>query len=77
MRFKKGNRWKSRKSEIRYKVWRKNVFELNKAKRGLRRYYVCVRNVVKDERQHECSMHIIVRVGIDSPMIDTIGLTEW
>ncbi len=36
-----------------------------------------VRNVVKDERQHECSMHIIVRVGIDSPMIDTIGLTEW
>ena len=41
MRFKKGNRWKSRKSEIRYRVWRKNVFELNKAKRGLRRYYVC------------------------------------
>ena len=41
MRFKKGNRWKSRKSEIRYRTWRKNVFELNKAKKGLRRYYVC------------------------------------
>ena len=41
MRFKKGNRWKSRTSEIRYRTWRKNVFELNKAKRGLSRYYVC------------------------------------
>ena len=39
MKFKKGNRWKSSKSEIRYKTWRKNVFELNKAKKGLRRYY--------------------------------------
>ena len=41
MRFKKGNRWKSSKGQLRYKTWRKNVFELNKAKRGLRRYYVC------------------------------------
>ena len=41
MRFKKGNRWKSSKSEIRYKVWRKNVFELNRAKKGLRKFYVC------------------------------------
>ena len=41
MKFKKGNRWKSSKSELKYKVWRKNVFELNKAKKGLRKYYVC------------------------------------
>ena len=41
MRFKKGNRWKSSKGELRYRTWRKNVFELNKAKKGLRRYYVC------------------------------------
>ena len=41
MKFKKGNRWKSSKSELRYRTWRKNVFELNKAKKGLRRYYVC------------------------------------
>ena len=41
MKFKKGNRWKSSRSELKYKVWRKNVFELNKAKKGLRKYYVC------------------------------------
>ena len=41
MKFKKGNRWKSSKSELKYKVWRKNVFELNKAKKGLRKFYVC------------------------------------
>ena len=41
MKFKKGNRWKSSKSELRYKTWRKNVFELNRAKKGLRKYYVC------------------------------------
>ena len=41
MRFKKGNRWKSSKGQLRYKTWRKNVFELNKAKKGLRKYYVC------------------------------------
>ena len=41
MRFKKGNRWKSGKGELRYKTWRKNVFELNKAKKGLSKYYVC------------------------------------
>ena len=41
MRFKPGNRWKSSKGELKYKVWRKVVFELNKAKRGLRKYYVC------------------------------------
>ena len=41
MKFKSGNRWKNSKSELRYKTWRKNVFELNKAKKGLRRYYVC------------------------------------
>ena len=43
MKFKPGNRWKSSRSEIRYKTWRKMVFELNKRKRGLSRYYVCVK----------------------------------
>ena len=41
MKFKKGNRWKSSKSELRYRTWRKNVFELNKRKRGLSKFYVC------------------------------------
>ena len=41
MKFKKGNRWRSSKGQLRYKTWRKNVFELNKAKKGLRKYYVC------------------------------------
>ena len=41
MRFKKGNRWKSSKSEVRYKTWRKIVFELNKRKRGVSKFYVC------------------------------------
>ena len=41
MKFKPGNRWKSSKSELRYKIWRKNVFELNKAKKGLSKCYVC------------------------------------
>lgn len=41
MKFKPGNRWKTSKSELKYKVWRKSVFELNRAKKGLRRFYVC------------------------------------
>ena len=41
MKFKKGNRWKNSKSELRYRTWRKNVFELNKGKKGLRKFYVC------------------------------------
>ena len=41
VKFKKGNRWKSSRGELRYKAWRKSVFELNRAKKGLRRYYVC------------------------------------
>ena len=41
VKWKKGNRWKSSKSELRYKIWRKNVFELNKAKKGLSKCYVC------------------------------------
>tara|TARA_Y100000034_G_scaffold16835_1_gene18178 strand:+ start:424 stop:777 length:354 start_codon:yes stop_codon:yes gene_type:complete len=41
VKFKPGDRWKSSKGELRYKVWRKNVFELNKAKKGLSKYYVC------------------------------------
>ena len=43
MKFKKGNRWRGAKGQIRYKTWRKNVFELNKRKVGLSRYYVCVK----------------------------------
>ena len=30
MRFKKGNRWKSSSGELKYRTWRKMVFELNK-----------------------------------------------
>ena len=41
LKFKKGNRWKSSKSEVRYKSWRKSVFILNKAKVGSGRWYVC------------------------------------
>ena len=43
MRFKKGNRWKGSKGQLRYKTWRKNVFELNKGKYGYQKYYVCVK----------------------------------
>ena len=43
MRFKKGNRWKNSGGQLRYKTWRKNVFELNKRKIGLSKYYVCVK----------------------------------
>ena len=43
MRFKPGNRWKSSRSELKYRTWRKNVFELNKRKLGLSRNYVCVK----------------------------------
>ena len=41
MKFKPGNRWKSSKSEVRYKSWRKSVFELNRAKKVARKFYVC------------------------------------
>ena len=41
MRFKKGNRWKSSKGEVRYRTWRKNVFELNKRRLGLSKVYIC------------------------------------
>ena len=41
MKFKPGNRWKSSKSEVRYKSWRKSVVGLNKAKRGGSKFYVC------------------------------------
>jgi len=37
----KKNRWKTRKTEIRYKTWRKSVFQLNKGKKGLSKFYVC------------------------------------
>ena len=47
MRYKKGNRWKSGKDKLKYRVWRKNVFALNFRKRGLSRYYVCEKCNVK------------------------------
>ena len=40
-RFKKGHRWKSSAKEYQYRRWRKNVFELNKRKKGLSKQYVC------------------------------------
>jgi len=43
VRFKKGNRWKSTKGQVRYKTWRKLVFEMNKRKIGISRHYVCVK----------------------------------
>ena len=43
MKWKKGNRWKSSSGELRYKTWRKMVFELKKRKVGLSKYYVCVK----------------------------------
>ena len=43
MRFKKGNRWKSSSGELKYRTWRKMVFELNKRKVGLSKKYVCVK----------------------------------
>ena len=36
-----------------------------------------VRNVTKDLKQHELSMHITSRVGKNSPKIDMIRVTEW
>ena len=43
MKFKSGNRWRGSKGKIRYKTWRKNVFELNKRKHGLSKNYVCIK----------------------------------
>ena len=43
IKYKSGNRWKNNKGQLRYKTWRKNVFELNKGKYGLSRHYVCVK----------------------------------
>ena len=43
MKFKSGNRWKNSKGQLRYKPWRKLVFELNKRKIGISRHYVCVK----------------------------------
>ena len=41
MKFKKGNRWSKSKGKARYMAWRKMVFELNKAKSGSGKWYVC------------------------------------
>ena len=43
MKWKKGNRWKNSGGEVRYKTWRKNVFELNKGKYGYQKHYVCIK----------------------------------
>ena len=43
MKWKKGNRWKNSSGQVRYKTWRKNVFELNKGKYGYQKHYVCVK----------------------------------
>ena len=43
MKFKPGNRWKSSRSEVRYKSWRKSVFQLNRGKLGLGKFYVCIK----------------------------------
>tara|TARA_B100000795_G_scaffold172418_1_gene130034 strand:- start:94 stop:456 length:363 start_codon:yes stop_codon:yes gene_type:complete len=44
LRFKKGNRWsKNGRGKLRYATWRRMVFEMNKRKVGLSRYYVCVK----------------------------------
>ena len=43
MKFKKGNRWKSSKSELKYRTWRNMVFELNKRRHGLSRSYKCTK----------------------------------
>tara|TARA_R100000315_G_C5104297_1_gene59698 strand:+ start:104 stop:478 length:375 start_codon:yes stop_codon:yes gene_type:complete len=43
VRFKKGNRWRGNKGQVRYKTWRKNVFELNKGRYGLSKHYVCLK----------------------------------
>ena len=43
MRFKKGKRWRGNKGQVRYKTWRKNVFQLNKGRYGLGKHYVCVK----------------------------------
>ena len=42
-RFRNKARWKSSKGQIRYKTWRKNVFELNKIRYGMGRQYTCVK----------------------------------
>ena len=43
VKFKKGNRWRSSSGQLRYKKWRKGVFELNKGRVGMRRHYVCIK----------------------------------
>ena len=41
MKYKKGNRWKTNTGKIRYRKWRTSVFQLNRGKKGLSKYYVC------------------------------------
>ena len=47
MRFKKGNRWRTSKQEVKYRTWRKLVMELNFRKKGLSKYYVCEKCNIK------------------------------
>ena len=41
MKFRNRDRWNNSKSKLKYRSWRKSVFELNKAKKGGSKYYVC------------------------------------
>ena len=59
MRFKKGNRWRGSKGQIRYKTWRKMVFERNKGRVGLSKYYVCVKCNKKRETTRVLHAHHI------------------
>ena len=43
MIYKKSKRWKTPDEEYKYRSWRKNVFELNKATLGLSKFYVCLK----------------------------------
>ena len=59
MRFKKKSRYTTSKSKVRYQTWRKNVFELNKGKKGLSRYYVCVKCNLKRKTTRTLHAHHI------------------
>ncbi len=40
-KFKDGDRWNNTQEKVRYYTWRSVVFELNKRKKGLSKFYVC------------------------------------
>jgi|TARA_Y100000310_G_scaffold124101_1_gene122839 5-methylcytosine-specific restriction endonuclease McrA len=47
MKYKTKPRYTTSKSELKYKTWRKNVFELNKGKHGLNKHYTCMKCKLK------------------------------